>query len=60
MARYGKPCKHAHVSGRRCAERVSTGTDPSLCVLHKRGACTECDSMKAAFTPPKGWNDGPF
>lgn len=53
--RYGKRCPHVHVSGRRCHERI--GSNQQTCGIHKGTACTECDSMKSAFTPPKGWRD---
>lgn len=50
------PCKHVHVSGRRCATRIGTGV--TYCEQHgdpRRYHCSECDSMKKQFVPPKGW-----
>lgn len=46
-----KKCKHYHVSGRRCAMPAE-----EYCNAHKRHpACSECESMKLSFIPPKGW-----
>ena len=52
--KYTKPCKHRHLSGRDCKQRVGrqvlTGTfpDPVLCELH-RVPCAECRTMASAF-----------
>lgn len=49
-------CRHTHVSGRRCGQRVPKGN--RYCDLHgdpARYHCAECDSMKQSFIPPKGW-----
>lgn len=49
-----KPCKHVHVSGRRCAQRVQNKRIVEVCGIHKEG-CSECRSMMDAFQPPNGW-----
>lgn len=55
-------CKHEHVSGRRCSQRVNRSTPDKLCGLHPildidptYTSCKECRSMMDAFLPPKGW-----
>lgn len=46
------PCKHVHVSGRKCGQRVPKkdllGKKVLFCELHK-GECSECRSMMRAF-----------
>lgn len=51
--KYGKPCGHFHVSGRRCGQRIARKY--VHCETHKGTGCTECDSMKQAFQPRNGW-----
>lgn len=56
-------CKHVHVSGRRCSQRVNRSTPDKLCGLHPMmdidpshmTCCQECQSMMQAFPTPKGW-----
>lgn len=48
------PCKHFHVSSRRCGNRIPK--DKLMCPLHSTGKCVECESMLKAFEPPKGWS----
>lgn len=58
--KYTVQCKHVHVSGRRCGQRVPKTRAERLCDLHPKPLhhlCEECRSMMAAFEPPKGWND---
>ena len=50
------PCKHIHVSGRACGQRVSRSV--LLCGLHKHGICSECHGMLEAYQPPNGWPKG--
>lgn len=50
------PCKHEHVSGRRCAIRVHPSA--LFCPSHQHGICAECHSMLNAFEPPSGWPKG--
>jgi hypothetical protein len=49
-------CKHVHVSGRACGQRVSR--DHLLCGSHKHGICAECHGMLSQFEPPNGWPKG--
>lgn len=52
-----RPCRHKHLSGRRCAQRLrkpylvngQTGEVAWICVLHRNGECDECDAMLRAF-----------
>lgn len=53
-----KPCKHIHVSGRRCSQRVKKDPRVSFCSLHQDPVCRECASMLGAFSPPRGWPKG--
>lgn len=50
-------CRHLHVSGRQCGTQVRK--DPKadkFCKVHTvNKGCTECESMKQSFIPPKGW-----
>lgn len=50
--KHTRPCKHIHVSGRKCGNRVPKkdmyGKAVKLCELH-RGDCLECQSMMRAF-----------
>lgn len=53
--RYAR-CRHYHVSGRRCGTQISKSQELKYCEAHKQHPrCTECESMKLTFIPPKGW-----
>lgn len=51
--RKAKKCAHIHLSGRRCHQPVKEAK--TACGIHRKGSCTECDSMMRTFTPPRGW-----
>lgn len=48
--KYTVRCKHVHLSGRRCAERIPKKTSATrvFCGLHK-AVCKDCVSMATAF-----------
>lgn len=49
-------CRHYHVSGRRCGNLMYKEAEARYCDMHKEHPrCTECESMKLSFIPPKGW-----
>jgi hypothetical protein len=51
-------CRHIHVSGRQCGSKVrkEQKAEDRFCDAHSvNKGCTECESMKQTFIPPKGW-----
>ena len=48
--KYTVRCKHVHLSGRRCAQRIPKKSASKMnCGIHKAGPCDECVSMAVAF-----------
>lgn len=45
--KYAVACKHRHVSGRRCGQRIAQKL--VYCGLHNKGQCAECDDMLLSF-----------
>lgn len=60
IKRYTKPCRHRHLSGRDCKQRVGreplTGQfpDPAYCAFHAGNGCSDCVAMARAFPTPSG------
>lgn len=48
--KYTVRCKHVHLSGRRCANRIPKKSASKMnCGIHRESPCLECVSMAEAF-----------